>query len=99
MPMTTRGHSWKSSTPAPPSRDHKSPRRANIDARPADDHITPEQQPHNRHAWRAATVRPAARPLSRLPAKTGPWGVPPPFPTTLPPQGDPETVVGNGSGG
>jgi hypothetical protein len=41
---------------------------------------------------------PRAAPLSRLPAETPCGGLPPPFPTTLPPQGDPERVVGNGSG-
>jgi len=38
------------------------------------------------------------RPLSCLPAETPFGGLPPPFPTTLPPHGDPERVVGNGSG-
>src|SRR5215472_6020877 len=37
-------------------------------------------------------------PASRLPRQTPFGSLPPPFPTTLPPQGDPERVVGNGSG-
>ncbi|HEY5990297.1 MAG TPA: helix-turn-helix domain-containing protein [Streptosporangiaceae bacterium] len=37
-------------------------------------------------------------PPSRLPAKTPCGGLPPPFPTSPPPQGGPEGEVGNGSG-
>src|SRR5690349_7564629 len=37
-------------------------------------------------------------PLSHLPAKTPCGGLPPPFPTSPSPQGDPEGEVGNGSG-
>ena len=52
--------------------------------------------------WGGHTVRPLcalrAFPLSRLPAKTPCGGLPPPFPTSPPPQGDPEAEVGNGSG-
>jgi hypothetical protein len=43
-------------------------------------------------------VRPRASPVVSSACGDPLGGLPPPFPTTLPPQGDPERVVGNGSG-
>src|SRR6202035_889288 len=47
---------------------------------------------------RAAGVHPPVGPVYRRPAETPFGGLPPPFPTSPSPQGDPEGEVGNGSG-
>lgn len=62
----------------------------------------PAQRPNRDRTRTARSVRPVcalrAHPLSRLPAKTTFGGLPPPFPTSPPPQGDPEGEVGNSPG-
>ena len=60
------------------------------------------QHPHTGRTPTTRGVRPVcalrARPLPRQPAQTPCGGLPPPFPTSPSPQGDPEGEVGNGSG-
>src|SRR5262249_34280295 len=66
---------------------------------PAQPHVTrttTTHRPHTPRTRRAATVRSQRFPLPGRPAKTPFGGLPPPFPTTLPPQGDPERGVWNG---
>ena len=64
--------------------------------------LPPAQHPHDERTPPRRGVRPVcalrAHPLSRLPAKTPSGGLPPLFPTSPPPQGDPEGEVGNSPG-